>query len=597
MKKILLFALLAVASIVRATATLTLTAPAEGETVPLLSEEQKSYLDTPRTERVLHFADPSFRKTMRSWGYYPQKVRLAWDWKDDSEAHTKFTVQVFRKPDNVPVFLADTVSNEITLDNLEIARTYGWMVIAKNLGQVRAVAQGSFKTEDHAPRLIRIPGVPNVRDLGGRIGLDGKRVRQGMVIRTAGLNENASHLYYTEEELLENDDTGELREKIDALEAEIAPFRAMEKNPDLLNLVLAPISTKWTVFRPADADFKAAGSSRLATLRDIPETFLGAAAEEVEADENGSFSFPDEDLKNAQGPAVFMQVIEADDDGWFSIGCGADWYWDLRLDGEVVFDRMDGNNHSSKDADDWQFPVKVTKGKHLLTAVVYTGSVGWKWSCVGAPPCPRSTLVATAIKARKEKLEAETRVRKGTIFGRNRLTSSTRAYMLDVLGMKSDIDLRSDGECYGMTGSPMGPTVQWFHYSSSAYAGMQSEDGREAFTKVFKVFLDERNYPIDFHCIAGQDRTGAVAFIINGLLGVAEDDLYLDWESTGFWNGDSNFNHRNLFDHLVQGFDRWPGATINERIEAYVLDLGFTEEDIEKLRSLLLEPADLVTGK
>ena len=45
-----------------------------------------------------------------------------------------------------------------------------------------------------------------------------------------------------------------------------------------------------------------------------------------------------------------------------------------------------------------------------------------------------------------------------------------------------------------------------------------------------------------------------------------------------------------VFDHLVRGFDRWPGDTINERVEAYVLDLGFAPEDIAAFRDLMLEP-------
>ena len=140
-----------------------------------------------------------------------------------------------------------------------------------------------------------------------------------------------------------------------------------------------------------------------------------------------------------------------------------------------------------------------------------------------------------------------------------------------------------------MKGSPLGEGATWFHYSSAAYAKMQDDFGREAFTKVFKVFLDEKNYPIDFHCIAGQDRTGAVAFILGALLGMDEEDLYRDWETTGFWNGSAGFCHKNLFNHLVAGFDKWPGKTVNERVEAYVLSLGFTKDDIEKLRSILLE--------
>ena len=95
--------------------------------------------------------------------------------------------------------------------------------------------------------------------------------------------------------------------------------------------------------------------------------------------------------------------------------------------------------------------------------------------------------------------------------------------------------------------------------------------------------------PIDFHCIAGQDRTGAVAFILNGLLGVSEEDLYLDWEVTGFWNENAGFNHKNRFDHLVNGFQKLKGENLHEKIENYVLSLGFTRADIEKFRSIMLE--------
>ena len=126
---------------------------------------------------------------------------------------------------------------------------------------------------------------------------------------------------------------------------------------------------------------------------------------------------------------------------------------------------------------------------------------------------------------------------------------------------------------------------------------MQGDWGREAFAKVFRVFLDPAAYPIVFHCIAGQDRTGAVAFILGALLGVEEEQLWLDWEVTAFHNRDAAFNHGRLFDKLVRGVDRWPGDTLHERVEAYVLDLGFTPEDIAKLRDILLEPAPSPTQK
>ena len=179
----------------------------------------------------------------------------------------------------------------------------------------------------------------------------------------------------------------------------------------------------------------------------------------------------------------------------------------------------------------------------------------------------------------------------GFVPGASRINDANRSLWLDTLGIRTDIDLRSEGEVRGMEGSPLGPTVAWVNVSSSAYAGMQEERGRIPFSKVFRVFLDPANYPIDFHCIAGQDRTGAVAFILNALLGVEEEELWLDWEATAFWNPSPHFNHAKLFDHLVRGFDRFPGETIRERVEAYVRSIGFTDDDIATLRGILLEPA------
>ena len=141
-----------------------------------------------------------------------------------------------------------------------------------------------------------------------------------------------------------------------------------------------------------------------------------------------------------------------------------------------------------------------------------------------------------------------------------------------------------------MTGSPLGPTVAWAHNSSSAYGGMQYKGGKDAFVKSFKLFCDEKNYPIVVHCIAGQDRTGSLAFILNGLLGVGEEDLYRDWEASGFWNKDPSFNHRERFDKLVEGFNaNFPQPTWREKMEAYVKSLGFTQEDIDKFRAIMLE--------
>ena len=431
-----------------------------------------------------------------------------------------------------------------------------------------------------------------MRDLGGRVGLDGRRVRQGLVFRSAGLNENAKTRWLTRDEVLaKSDDPETLLATEAAFTNEIAALEALRAKPGDVALVEGKLPRKWTVFRVAKDAFAADGDAALLALREIPETFLGAAAEEADLGEDHDFAFPDAVRDSAAGPAVFLCEAEFSGDGGCTFGCGADWFWDLRIDGEVVFDRTGGNDVNPVETSNHVFAAPVRKGRHLLAAVVRTGSVAWRWRCEASPAQPLDKALSGKLANDKYRLDRLFRVEDGFIPGATRINDENRAFWLGTLGVRTDIDLRSDGEVRGMEGSPLGPTVAWVNVSSSAYAGMQDKGGRAQFAKVFRVFLDPANYPIDFHCIAGQDRTGAVAFILNALLGVEEEELWLDWEATAFWNPSPHFNHAKLFDHLVRGFDRWPGGTIRERVEAYVRSLGFTDDDIATLRGILLEPA------
>ena len=571
-------------------AAIALLSPAEGAIVPTLSDGQKAYLALPRAERVKKFADGQYRTSMKALGYYPKPLTLSWTNSAPERIDLAHTVELFRATDGACVFSTNFVSDaaygSLLVDNLEIARPYEWRVTAG-----KTSATGHFTTEDIAPRLIRLPGVPNVRDLGGRVGLDGRRVKQGIVYRSAGLNDNASAVYYTPEELLEKDP--ELAARVKVFTDEAAKWRATEAelstNALALPLVPVALTSDWTLFLPvlAQSDFSAKATPLLEKLDTIPNEFLGAKGEPFVLKSGLFHSF---DMGTAKGPAILMQEIESPADGYLAITAGGDFWWEIRSNGADAFDLLTiGNWRSPYGPANYHIALPVHKGRNLIVATVFTGSGGWCWGWGEFKGNP-SLLAHDRVRVQEQLYKLNVgKVIKTHTPGRNRLKGAALDYALNTMGIKSDIDLRSDGECWGMTGSPLGKDVTWFHYSSGAYSGMQSAFGRGAFTQVFKVFLDEKNYPIDFHCIAGQDRTGAVAFIINGLLGVEEEELYRDWESTGFWNPSTAFNHKRLFDNLYTGFDKWPGKTINERIEAYVFSLGFTKDDIEHLRDLLLE--------
>ena len=173
--------------------------------------------------------------------------------------------------------------------------------------------------------------------------------------------------------------------------------------------------------------------------------------------------------------------------------------------------------------------------------------------------------------------------------GAPRIKPEAAKHVVETLGVKTDLDLRTDAETFGMTGSPLGEKVRWVHIPSSEYNGIVKGKGRDAFIADFKVFLDEANYPIVFHCIAGADRTGSLACILNGLLGVDADLLHRDWQYT--WAGRKKPQRapETRWERLMTGLSAFEGATLNAKIENFVLSCGFTADDIAKFRKLMLE--------
>ncbi len=101
-----------------------------------------------------------------------------------------------------------------------------------------------------------------------------------------------------------------------------------------------------------------------------------------------------------------------------------------------------------------------------------------------------------------------------------------------------------------------------------------------------------------FHCHGGADRTGTLAFLIEGLLGVSESDISKDFELTTY----SNSIHRRNCDGgwFYRGMVMYirtfaPGKTIQEQVTAWAktrhsADVDpLTDEEIQDLRTLMLE--------
>ena len=79
------------------------------------------------------------------------------------------------------------------------------------------------------------------------------------------------------------------------------------------------------------------------------------------------------------------------------------------------------------------------------------------------------------------------------------------------------------------------------------------------------------------------------AFTLQALLGVEENLLFLDWETTGFWNPESRISHRRFIDVHASHLAKLPGCNWRNKSEYYVKSCGFTDKDIAKFRSIMLE--------
>ena len=99
-----------------------------------------------------------------------------------------------------------------------------------------------------------------------------------------------------------------------------------------------------------------------------------------------------------------------------------------------------------------------------------------------------------------------------------------------------------------------------------------------------------------FHCSMGRDRTGTTAFLILGLLGVDEDTLRHEYYAS-FFSTQGAFDTEEFpllianVNRLVKELEKFgdAGDTLQEKIEAYMLSIGVTEQEIANIRAIWLE--------
>ncbi len=112
----------------------------------------------------------------------------------------------------------------------------------------------------------------------------------------------------------------------------------------------------------------------------------------------------------------------------------------------------------------------------------------------------------------------------------------------------------------------------------------------EMVKRIFSDILSKReNYPLIFHCSIGTDRTGMIAFLVNGLLGVDINDLYRDYLFSNFGDIGGDRNVIGITFNYVATIQNTKGNTLSEKIENYLLSIGVKQEEINSIRAILSE--------
>ena len=197
--------------------------------------------------------------------------------------------------------------------------------------------------------------------------------------------------------------------------------------------------------------------------------------------------------------------------------------------------------------------------------------------------------------------ESGKRVRQGLLYRGGKLDDVTETGIKQItaaLDIRTDLDLRGSEET-GAIVSPLGPDVQFFNISCPRYIGgdygINLSDNWPNLLEIMRVFADENNYPIYFHCSLGRDRTGTVAFLINALLGVSREDLTRDYELSFLSEGGCSDGSRsqnmlpnldNIYNYIMSYGD---GETLSAHTENFLLGIGMTQTEINNIRSIMLE--------
>ena len=180
------------------------------------------------------------------------------------------------------------------------------------------------------------------------------------------------------------------------------------------------------------------------------------------------------------------------------------------------------------------------------------------------------------------------------------LDSNSINTLTNVLKIKTEIDLRTPGENGNIKASPIGDKVNYMHlpmyYGGEnvlTYVGEHSAylyDNPAQIKIFFEALADKSNYPLDFHCAIGKDRTGCMAYLIEALCGMNEEDIYRDYLFSNFSKISGICETKDIDDRYGKTIKGYEGETLQEKTYNYLNNvIGVSKEKLDAIKSILID--------
>lgn len=189
-------------------------------------------------------------------------------------------------------------------------------------------------------------------------------------------------------------------------------------------------------------------------------------------------------------------------------------------------------------------------------------------------------------------------VKYGLLIRGGKLAAADRAVLVGKLGIQHDLDLRGregggSGDEPEMTESPLGSDVWYTRTQQYAWYALTPVATWQAYLRCVIDAVTHRE-PVYFHCTAGADRTGTLACVLEGLLGMTQSDIDKDYELTTFYSGsgsDATARRRNEADWkgLINAINAVSGDTFRDKCVHFAVGTcGMSLADINAYRAAMI---------